>query len=471
MAVAGSDQAAGWMMLDRFVYRRDEDHGGGGWRFPDESTAPLRATSSTSLGRPFEVAILHAEPPAVSRLYVRWPGGTKGKYGSGTVLMAAHRDFILFQLVSMAGDITHDHFVCIACSDPAAGPHMELKRLPLCTIPMVVLPPCCEEDTEGTSSCEEDTEGTSSCEEDSEGTTMQRVFFPNTVGLIRGSSPGHEEEFAVAQLGMVTQIRGAYQMEAEVCVLRSCVSAPDDAGMWEVQKIPIQHKTYEFPALDNWLTDAVITFNKYICWISYYTGGILFYDIFAETPNIFYLPLPTANRPRKMQERGFLEMNRSLCVTGVGGDLLKYTSVVRHDEKLCGPLEPRTGYTIVTDTLSITESGDINCFHERVKIAFELWHYNTSECLPREGLMYPLVSMDNPSIVHYLISGEGDKIDKVSMVALDMITQKATSIVPYIKGEEDLCGQDADMVKEKSHLLTSFLPSEFPKFLNLTRDR
>ncbi|XP_020201019.1 uncharacterized protein [Aegilops tauschii subsp. strangulata] len=468
MAVAGSDQAAGWMMLDRFVYRRDEDGDSG---FPDESTAPLRATSSTSLGRPFEVAILHAEPPAVSRLYERWPGGTKGKYSSSTctALMAAHRDLILFQLVSMAGDITHDHFVCIACSDPAAGPHMELKRLPLCTIPMV-LPPCCEEDTEGTSSCEEDTEGTPCSEEDTEGTTMRRVFFPNTVGLIRGSSPGHEEEFAVAQLAMVTQIRGAYQMEAEVCVLRSRVSAPDDAGMWEVQKIPIQHKTYEFRALDNWLTEAVITFNKYICWISYYTGGILFYDIFAETPNIFYLRLPTAHRPRKMQERG-LEMNHSLCVTGVGGDLLKYTSVVRHDQKLCGPLKPRTGYTIVTDTLSITESGDVNCFHERVKIAFELWRYNTSECLPREGLMYPLVSMDNPSSVHYLISEEGDKIDKVSMVTLDMITQKVTSIVPYIKGEEDLCGQDADMVKEKSHLLTSFLPSEFPKFLNLTRDR
>ncbi|XP_048566753.1 uncharacterized protein LOC125546599 [Triticum urartu] len=454
MAMAGSDQAAGWMMLDRFVYRRDEDGDGG---FPDESTAPLRATSSTSLGRPFDVAILHAEPPAVSRLYVRWPGGTKGKYGSsaGTALMAAHRDLILFQLVSMEGHITHDHFVCIASSDPAAGPHMELKRLPVCTIPMV-LPPCsCEEqDTE---------EETPSCEEeDTEDATMRRVFFPNTLGLIRG----REEEFAVAQLAMVTKIRGAHRMEAEVCVLRSRVSDPDDHGMWELQKIPVQHQSHEYLALDNWLTDAVVTFNNYICWISYYAGGILFYDIFAETPNIFYLRLPTSNRPTTTQERGFLEVNRSLCVTG---DLLKYTYILRNDKRLYGPLKPRTGFTILTDTLSITETGDINCFHERVKIANELWHYNTSECLPRQALMYPLVSMDSPNIVHYLISEEGDKIDKVSMVTLDMITQKVISIVSYIKGEEDLCGQDADMVKEKSHLLASFLPSEFPKFLNLTR--
>ncbi|CAM0955182.1 unnamed protein product [Alopecurus aequalis] len=447
MASAGSD-AAGWMMLDRFAYRRDDDDNEHGWRFPDESTAPLRATSSTSPGKPFDVAILHAEPPAVSRLYVRWPGGPRGKYGSGTVLMAAHRDLLLLQLVSMERQITHDHFVCIASSDPV--PRIELKRLPICTIPMVIPPSpclCCEE-------------------EDTEETTMQRVFFPNTVGIVRGC----EEEFAVAQLTMLAEIPGASRaMEAEVCVLRSRVSAADDDGMWEVQRIPIRHETWECSALKNWATDAVITFNNYICWISYYAGGILFYDVFAETPSIFYLKLPTGNRPTTTRERGFLEVNRSVCVTGVGGDLLKYTSVVRHDQRLCGPLEPRTGYTIVTDTLSITESGAIKCFNDRVVTSHNLWCYNTSECLPRQALMYPLVSMDNPSIVHYLVSEEGDKIDKVSMVTLDMITKKVTSIVPYIKGEEDLCGQDADMVREKSHLLTSFLPSEFPKFLNLTR--
>jgi hypothetical protein len=43
------------------------------------------------------------------------------------------------------------------------------------------------------------------------------------------------------------------------------------------------------------------------------------------------------------------------------------------------------------------------------------------------------------------------------------------SVVPYIKGDEELNGEDADMVKEKSHLLKSFLPSEFLKFFNLTR--
>lgn len=88
--------------------------------------------------------------------------------------------------------------------------------------------------------------------------------------------------------------------------------------------------------------------------------------------------------------------------------------------------------------------------------------------------MFPLVSMDDPNIVHFMLSGElseeGDRmIPKVSVVTIDLATKKVISMVPYIKGDQDLHGEDADMVKEKSHLLTAFLPSEFPKFFNLKR--
>lgn len=440
MVLPGS-AATGWMMLDRFVYRRGED--GDGWRFPDESTAPLRATSSTSIGQPFDVAILHAEPPAVSRLYLRWPGGTKGR---GAELAAAHRDLLLFRLVYVDLHVTYDHFVCVASSDPA--PHIEFKRLPLCTIPMV-LPPFFKEDTEGI--------------------TTRRQFLSNTVGLVRGSSPGHEDEFVVAQLASITKIPGTnHMMEAEVCVLRSRVSAMDDDGTWELQKIPIQHKG-QYWKLEDWSTSAVTTFNNRICWICYYTGGILFYDVFAETPNISYLGLPTHRRP-SYRQRGFLEVNRSICVTG-GGDVLKYTSVVRTDGRLCGPLEPRQGYRIIADILKTTESGDMEWVQDTFATAYEFWRHNTSERLPRDVVPeYPLLSMDDPSIIHFLLSEEGEKINKVSVVTMDMVTNKMISVVPYIKGEEDLYEEDADMVEEKSHLLKSFLTSEFPKFLNLTRD-
>ena len=55
---------ASWMMLERFVFRRDDDDGS----FPDEAAAPMRAQSVTSLGDPFTVALLPTAPPAFSRL-------------------------------------------------------------------------------------------------------------------------------------------------------------------------------------------------------------------------------------------------------------------------------------------------------------------------------------------------------------------------------------------------------------------
>uniref|UniRef100_R7W351 DUF1618 domain-containing protein n=1 Tax=Aegilops tauschii TaxID=37682 RepID=R7W351_AEGTA len=255
MVLPGS-AAAGWMMLDRFIYHRGADGDCDGWRFPDESTAPLRATSSTSIGEPFDVAILHAEPPAVSRLYLRWPGGTNTR---GAELAAAHRDLLLF--------------------------------------------------------------------------------------------------------------RNAYHLLSRV--------------------------TYH-------------------------------------------------HRPR-YRERGFLEVNRSICVTG-GGDLLKYTSVVRTDGRLCGPLEHRQGYNIITDVLKATESVDMEWDRVTFVTAYEFWRHNTSELLPRDAVPeYPLVSMDDPSIIHFLLSEEREKINKVSVVTMDMVTNKMISVVPYIKGEEDLDGEDADM--------------------------
>jgi hypothetical protein len=176
---------ATWMMLDRFVYRRDDDG------FPDESRAPLRATS---LGQVFHVAFLPAEPPAISRLYVRWPGGTMPEDGYGNDIAAAHRDLLLLRLTSKQDldespyvRYVQDHFICVACSDPV--PHLQLKRLPVCTIPMMVSPLYWYN---GDGDIDQQTMP-----------QLQRSFFPNYVGLGRATKY-REGEFAVAQLAMIS---------------------------------------------------------------------------------------------------------------------------------------------------------------------------------------------------------------------------------------------------------------------------
>ncbi|CAM0958621.1 unnamed protein product [Alopecurus aequalis] len=482
---------ASWMMLDRYVYRRDDDG------FPDESRAPLRATSSTSLGQAFDVAFLPAEPPAISRLYVRWPGGTTPEDGNGTDIVAAHRDLLLLRFTSIQHldqspyrRYLQDHFICIASSDPAGGPRLQLKRLPLCTIPMVVSHTslvshgtsrgsCCWSSDDDDDDYKEGTMPTTTREQ-------QRVFFPNSLGLVRARFE-QEDEFAVAQLARISEIPGTGMMEAEVCVLRSRVSAGDDDGEWEVKKIPIEHDSYKYKKLYRLSmslafkpADAVVTFNQSICWVNYDMGSMLFYEVFEEEkPKISYLELSTQYRPEIVKHAGFLEMNRSVCITSTdGGDVLKYISAIRSGGELRGPIPPSDGdFRIISHTLRTTETGEMEWVRDLVVTCFELWAPNTSSYVPPlrdNSLMFPLVSMDDPNIVHFMLSGElseeGDrKVRKVSVVTIDFVTNKVKSMVPYIKGDEDLRGEDADMVKEKSHLLKSFLPSQFPKFFNLTR--
>ncbi|XBI24755.1 hypothetical protein VPH35_049816 [Triticum aestivum] len=217
--------------------------------------APLRASSRTSLCKNFDILFLPAEPPAISRFYIRWPDDTKSEDAKGTKLVAAHRDLVLFMQTSFGRldkdgrlPIIQDHFICVASCE--TKPSLQLKQLPICNKPMIF----------------------PFGEGEEKAMAEQRLFFPDTVGLIRGHGESVEAEFAVAQLAMVSEIPGSLNMEAEVCVFLSLVSGNDGDGKWDVRKIPIDHKEDEHKELYYWSTDAVITFNSCICWISYYRG-------------------------------------------------------------------------------------------------------------------------------------------------------------------------------------------------------
>jgi hypothetical protein len=173
------------------------------------------------------------------------------------------------------------------------------------------------------------------------------------------------------------------------------------------------------------------------------------------------------------RQPGFVEANRTVCVDH-GGDVLKYITTIRTDGKLFGPIPPHASFLVLTDTLWTKATGEMWWVQGRAVTTHSLWARNSSSLpqLRNNTLMFPLVSMDDPNTVHFMLSEElsGDqKIRKVSVVTVDLVTEMVNSVVPYIKGDEELNGEDADMVKEKSHLLKSFLPSEFPKFFNLTR--
>ncbi|KAM3346705.1 hypothetical protein ACQJBY_020965 [Aegilops geniculata] len=220
-----------------------------------------------------------------------------------------------------------------------------------------------------------------------------------------------------------------------------------------------------------WSTDAVITFNSYICWINYYRGGMLAYDVLEEKPKILYLRFPIVDRPRiSAQGKAFYEVNRSVCTTmemskkGIKNSVLKFTNVIRSDGEPFGPLGKGSSFTIHSYTLSSLDGS----WDEHVAITSEeLWAFNRCIGLPHDILMFPLVSMLNSNIAYFLVSESAEEENnKVSLVTIQLSTKKVLTVDPYISREEGSpSGPDADMIEEKYHLLRSFISSRFPTYL------
>ncbi|RLM69396.1 hypothetical protein C2845_PM17G15040 [Panicum miliaceum] len=120
---------AAWLILDRFIVHRSSH------RRPDDAEdAEPSAASHDCIGRPIRAYLDVADPPAVSRLYLRWPPGTPSIRGMEPAAIAAHGDCILFTAYAPFMDphchhytstfVPVDYFVYSASSPPS------LTRLP-----------------------------------------------------------------------------------------------------------------------------------------------------------------------------------------------------------------------------------------------------------------------------------------------------------------------------------------------------
>uniref|UniRef100_K3YI41 DUF1618 domain-containing protein n=1 Tax=Setaria italica TaxID=4555 RepID=K3YI41_SETIT len=240
---------------------------------------------------------------------------------------------------------------------------------------------------------------------------VTRVLPALAVGLLCHG----EDEFAVAHLDIRERKKKSGSrkkklgIQAELCVLRSSLSSSDDAK-WETKVFPLQ---YQYDDL------------HYAKWCS------------------------------SLQE----------CLV-LGGHRLVFVDVARHDGKCYGPRMPNTGFTLTSRTLKMTG----NCTtpwewnQDAVVTSDELWHANTMESLPRDIVMLPLLSMDKANVAHLsMLDWDGGRF---SLVSIDLSNMQVMGpVITYLEGEDDTA--DADIVKAKQVLCAHFIPSEFPKFLDL----
>ncbi|CAL5079984.1 unnamed protein product [Urochloa decumbens] len=342
MVAGGGAALPKWVMLERFVFRRDDPASFRG-------DARTTAASTTSFGAPFRVSFLLADPPTPYRLYLSLPDGPSHDHACCHLvaahrglppsappsahdhacchLVAAHRGLLLLRLDYLIDESkpfglgVHDYFIYLA--DPPSHLPPLLRRLPHCT------------------------EHNSFFE-----MQVTRAFSPLAIGLLcRG-----EGEFAVAHLAVVrchvSDVTS--EMQAELCVLRSSsVSCGDDDAKWETKILPIQHRDDEYLDFLYWAVNAVVPFENSLCWVDY-SRGILFCDgIFGEdNPKVTYIRFPQDSFVQVDHSRARKGLYRSLCVAE-GGRQLVFVDIACHDGTGSGPMTPGTGFTMTFRTLKV----------------------------------------------------------------------------------------------------------------------
>jgi hypothetical protein len=137
---------------------------------------------------------------------------------------------------------------------------------------------------------------------------------------------------------------------------------------------------------------------------------------------------------------------------------LRFVDVARDDGAGIGQMAPSTGFTITSYIARRTKEGLMRWLLADELKSFELWDENTPARLPRHVMILPLLSVDEPGIAHLVLYKWEGVVDKVSFATIDLNDKHVVgSVVPYIKGEEDLATDDADMVKLKQYWFDAFL--------------
>uniref|UniRef100_A0A0E0KG17 DUF1618 domain-containing protein n=1 Tax=Oryza punctata TaxID=4537 RepID=A0A0E0KG17_ORYPU len=123
------------------------------------------------------------------------------------------------------------------------------------------------------------------------------------------------------------------------------------------------------------------------------------------------------------------------------------------------------GFTITCHTLR-TLGLDVEWSNDLVITSDEIRSFKGPDLVPHEVLMFPTVNMDMPNVMHFLTCDYEHVIRKMSVVTINLANKTVLSVIPYVNGQEDLSGEDADMVRAKSGYPQSFLPSEFSNYFN-----
>ncbi|KAF8711114.1 hypothetical protein HU200_029120 [Digitaria exilis] len=234
--------------------------------------------------------------------------------------------------------------------------------------------------------------------------------------------------------------RSLQQDMAEFCLLRH------GARQWELKEpVPMiiqDEGSTERPRTRGGRDTIVPLGNRFVCWVRYETGFLLCDMGDEECPKVRYVPLPPGVcwDPKEYDD-GNPKYSMNMGAAGDGASVVRFVSV---DPHCCcgGPgrstcMRSRYAFTINTWTMNLSmddplvwvKDGEIDCE--------ELWGQPGYEGLPKGHLQCPIVSLDDPNIVCFLVANfpfvSSYEDRKVWMIQLNIKTKALLSAVQYTK--------------------------------------
>ncbi|KAL6622736.1 hypothetical protein ACP70R_032615 [Stipagrostis hirtigluma subsp. patula] len=426
-----SFEPAAWMVLDRFVRRRDDGS------FPAD--CPTAASLTNSRGDPFDVCLQISAPPQPSTLFLRWPAGPTegeplqpvGAHG-GALLLLMHysipvRNGFAFPMI--------DYIVYEAKSRASTKP--SLRRLPPLggTIDEV------------------------QARVNAEGIRTSKLLLRRMDSLDIGIIQLGLGVFAVAELHMDTT---GSKAQPELRVFTS------DSEQW-VLKQPSIVPAHQRDDLDMdhilwyWECDAVVPFQNLLCWVDY-SAGVMLSNVLSSDPEILFLELPARQHCLNHDQVGreCMEAYHMLGTTNAG-TTLKFAFVLWHDGIGQERYEPHPYHFSIT-TWTLREKDGMAWEQDNVVTADELWALDEFSHLPRELPLYPSFSADDPNAISFVLKREPREqedgtydVGQIWLVAIDMMKKTLKSSILYTNDKDD------ELSERKMRYLEPFLPVDFTR--------
>lgn len=300
-------------------------------------------------GYPVQISLRLAEPPAASSVCIQLADCIDDNVYP--LVVAAHRDSLLICIIPL-GQLYLEHAEPDYFVYNAGTVTTDALRLPS----LWLLPHCCIA-----------------------GPHQSREVLHYGTSLIRHGKD--DDELVVAELRLLREADTPGLMTPVLLLFRS--------GEWIVKCPRISHGGQEFLELLSWSTADPIVIpmgDRRLCWASL-SITILICDVFEVTPLLQYVELPVD------PSIGELENNYNVSVTTDNGTL-------RFINVFPGCRFPDGAYVINNWTLKMS---DMEWVKDGMVDITELWALDADKGLPRVPLYHPVVSIDEPYIICFVL--------------------------------------------------------------------